>query len=102
VDANNRVWFSTPGNVGYYTDNTNPVNLILFEPVTPTPSLIPVMIINVTPDNHTITNKNPSANTSVNTSSGSSSVMTIFSQITDPIARAISAIAQKFGVNIFS
>lgn len=102
VDANNRVWFSTPGNVGYYTDNTNPVNLILFEPVTPTPSLIPVMIINVTPDNHTITNKNPSANTAVNTSSGSSSVMTIFSQITDPIARAISAIAQKFGVNIFS
>ncbi len=102
VDANNRVWFSTPGNVGYYSDNTNPVNLILFDPVTPTPSLIPVMIINITPDNHTITNKNPSANTPVNTSSGSSSIMTIFSQITDPIARAISAIAQKFGVNIFS
>ncbi|MEI7649063.1 MAG: two-component regulator propeller domain-containing protein [Methanomicrobiales archaeon] len=99
MDQRNRVWFATPGNVGYYMDNTNPEKLILIDPVTPTPSLIPVITIPINnPINNPI-NPNLSATTAVNSSSGSS---TIFSWITDPIARAISAIAQKFGVNILS
>jgi len=98
VDAKNRVWFATPGNVGYYTDNTNPEKLIKIEPVTPSPSLIPVNIINVTtinPENITKTTATPTVTPSPESS-------TIFSWITDPVARAISAIAQKFGVNILS
>ncbi|MDP2796892.1 MAG: hypothetical protein Q8N94_05195 [Methanoregula sp.] len=97
VDAKNRVWFATQGYVGYYTDNTNPEKLIQIDPVTPTASLIPVTIVNVTP-----IMPGPSATTAINPSSDSSSILTTFAQITDPITRAISAIAQKFGVNIFS
>jgi len=97
VDAKNRVWFATQGYVGYYIDNTNPENQIPIEPVTPTASLIPVTVVTVTP-----TTPGPSTATAVNPTPDSSSIMTTFTQITDPIARAISAIAQKFGVNIFS
>ncbi|MDO9036123.1 MAG: hypothetical protein Q7U51_13110, partial [Methanoregula sp.] len=57
VDAKNRVWFATPGHVGYYTDNTIQNNLIKIEPVTPSPSLIPVNIINVTTINPENINK---------------------------------------------
>ncbi|MDO8873389.1 MAG: hypothetical protein Q7V05_11775 [Methanoregula sp.] len=96
VDAKNRVWFATQGYVGYYTDNTN-LKKIQIDLVTPTASLIPVTIVNVTP-----IMPGPSATTAINPSSGSSSILTTFAQITDPITRAISAIAQKFGVNIFS
>lgn len=98
VDAKNRVWFATSGYVGYYTDDTNPEKLIQIDPVTPTASLIPVITIDNTQINKPVV-PTPPANTTVNSSSDSS---TIFSWITDPITRAISAIAQKFGVNIFS
>ncbi|MFA6129316.1 MAG: two-component regulator propeller domain-containing protein [Bacteroidales bacterium] len=94
VDAKDRVWFATQRYVGYYIDNTNPEKLIPIYMVTPTASLIPITIINVTPIQ-------PSPSTAINPSSDSLSVMTIFTQVTDPLARAINAIAQKFGTNIF-
>ncbi len=101
VDAKNRVWFATPGYVGYYTDNSNPEKLISINRVTPTPSLTPDNVVNITakPNLSTTTTV---ITTTVKPPLGSSSIMTIFAQITDPIARIISAIAQKFGVNIFS
>jgi ligand-binding sensor domain-containing protein len=91
-DAQDNVWFATQGYVGYYTDNTNPEKPIGW--VLPT-TLIPITIVTVTP-----INPNPSIPVAVNPSSDSFSLMTTFAQITDPITRAISAIAQKFGVNI--
>ncbi|MDP3396329.1 MAG: hypothetical protein Q8S57_06675 [Methanoregula sp.] len=100
VDQKNRVWFSTPGNVGYYVDNTKPEKLILIDPVTPTPSLIPVTIIDVTSINSTTINPLSTPTTVVTPSTDTSSILTPITWITDPIARAISAIAQKFGVNI--
>lgn len=102
ADAKNRVWFATPGYVGYYTDNTNPEKLISINRVTPTASPSPEIIINATPTKPALATTTTIITTTVNPSSGSSSIMTTFAQITDPIARAISAIAQKFGVNIFS
>ena len=102
VDAKNRVWFATPGYVGYYTDNSNlekliPINRLTPTTVIPTDSPSSKPIVNVTP-----TKPSLSATTTVIPSSGSSSIMTALAPITDPIARAISVIAQKFGVNIFS
>jgi ligand-binding sensor domain-containing protein len=38
IDAENRVWFSTPGYIGYYIDQSSPDNQIQIETVTPTPS----------------------------------------------------------------
>ena len=102
VDQKNRVWFATQGNVGYYMDNTKPEKLILIDPVTPTPSLIPVTIVNATSINSTTMNPNPTPTTVVTPSTDSSSILTPITRITDSIARAISAIAQKFGVNILS
>jgi hypothetical protein len=97
VDNKNRVWFATPDNAGYYFEDPSQKKLIQIELVTPAPSLIPVITVNVTP-----IKPNLSATTAVSTSSDSSSILTIFAQIIDPITRAISAIAQKYGVNIFS
>ena len=97
VDQKNRVWFATQGYVGYYTDNTNPEKLIQIDPVTPTASLIPIMIVTNTP-----IKPSPSATTTITPSSDSSSLLTTFALITDPITRAIHDIALKFGVNIFS
>ena len=95
VDIKNRVWFATQGYVGYYIDNANPEKQLQIDLVTPTASRIPIVMV-------TPVKPNPSATTAINPSSDSSSIMTMFSQITDPIVHAISAIAQKFGVNIFS
>ena len=97
VDAENRVWFSTQGYVGYYSDNANPQEQLQFDMVTPTPSLIPVITVDFT----TI-KPEPSTSAAISPSFDSSSIMTLFARITDPIASAISAIAQKFGVNLFS
>jgi ligand-binding sensor domain-containing protein len=97
VDAKNRVWFATQGYVGYYLDNMNPEKQLQIDLVTPTASPIPITIINITP-----VKPSPSTTPAIYPSSDSSSFMTILARITEPIARAISAIAQKFGVNIFS
>jgi ligand-binding sensor domain-containing protein len=97
VDAHDRVWFATQGYVGYYIDNTNPQNRIRIEPVTPTPSLVPVTVVTVVPVNPV-----PSATIADKPLPDSASIITSITGITDPIARAISAIARKFGVNIFS
>jgi hypothetical protein len=102
VDEKNRIWFSSPGYVGYYTDNTNPEKLILFEPVTPTASRTPIIIVNNTSIKPTLSTTTTPITTAVTPSSDSSSIISIFSQITDPIAYVISDIAQKFGINIFS
>jgi ligand-binding sensor domain-containing protein len=93
VDAKNRVWFATQGFIGYYLDNSNPEKLIPVNPVTPAGTLIPIKMV-------TLTTMNPTP--SVNPSSDSLSLAGILGQVTDPIARAISALAQKFGVKIFS
>nr|WP_319375574.1 two-component regulator propeller domain-containing protein [uncultured Methanoregula sp.] len=37
IDAQNRVWFSTPGYVGFYFDQSNPETIIGINLVTPTP-----------------------------------------------------------------
>jgi ligand-binding sensor domain-containing protein len=97
VDMENRVWFGTQGFVGYYLDTTNPEYLIMVDPVTPQGTLIPFTLLNVTP-----VTPNPSGTPTGSQSPDSSSLMTIISQITDPITRAISALAKKLGVNIFS
>jgi ligand-binding sensor domain-containing protein len=97
VDRENRVWFATQGFVGYYQDNANPERFIPINPVTPKGTLIPVNIVQVTPFN-----QNPSTTPIINPSSDSSSVTTILARIADPITRAISALAQKFGVKVFS
>ncbi|PKL70520.1 MAG: hypothetical protein CVV30_03975 [Methanomicrobiales archaeon HGW-Methanomicrobiales-1] len=95
VDIKNRVWFATQGYVGYYIDNTNPEKIVQIAMVTPMGSLIPIVM--VTPDK-----PSPTVVTTVSSPPDSFSITGIFAQITDPIARAISAVAQKFGVNIFS
>jgi len=97
VDAKNRVWFATQGYVGYYIDNTNPEKHLQIDIVTPTPSLIPVITVNAT-----ATPAESLNDTEITPFIDYSSIMNIFTRITDPIARAISAIAQKFGVNVFS
>jgi hypothetical protein len=38
IDAENRVWFSSHGFVGYYIDQTSPENALIIETVTPTTS----------------------------------------------------------------
>jgi hypothetical protein len=96
VDAEDRVWFSTQGYVGYYTDYTNPKIQLPIEMVTPQGTLIPVTIYTFTP----VTPETPSAD-AISPPPDSSSILTIIAQITDPIARSISAIFQQFGVNIF-
>jgi hypothetical protein len=102
VDAKNRVWFATPGYVGYYIDNSNPEKLISINRVTPTASPTPNIVVNATPAKPNLSTTTTVITTTVNPSSGSSSIMTTLAPITDPIARAISVIAQKFGMNIFS
>ncbi len=94
ADAKNRVWFATQGYVGYYLEKTSPENQLRIDLVTPTASLIPITLINVTPIK-------PGLSPAVRISSDSSS-LPVYSQIIDPIAHAISVIAQKFGVKIFS
>ena len=97
VDAKNRVWFATQEYVGYYLDHTNTNQHIQINPVTPAPSLIPVTTVN-------LTSNVPTAPTTaaINSSAGLSSIMTTVARIIDPLTHAISAVAQKFGVNIFS
>lgn len=94
VDAKNQIWFATQGYVGYYMEKTNPEDQLRIDMVTPAPSLIPIMLVNITPIK-------PVPSDTVRASSDSSS-LPIYSQIIDPIARAISVIAQKLGVKIFS
>ncbi len=95
VDAQNRVWFATTGYVGYYIDNTNPEQKLQIEIVTPKGTLIPIIMV-------TTVKPSPTAVTTVSSSPDSFSITGIFTQITDPIARAIGVVAQKFGVKIFS
>jgi len=95
VDAQNRVWFATTGYVGYYIDNAILEKPIPIETVTPKGSLIPIIM--VTPIQPT-----PTIGTTVSSPPDSFSITSIIAQITDPIARAIGAVAQKFGVNFFS
>lgn len=97
VDAKNRVWFATQGHVGYYLDNTYPGNPVPIELVTTVATTLPATIVNDTPQP-----THQPVVTVTTTSPDSASIMTIFAQITDPITRAISAVAKKFGVNIFS
>jgi ligand-binding sensor domain-containing protein len=96
VDAHNRVWFATQGYVGYYLDTMKPREYLRIDIVTPAPRLIPVTTVNITPVQPT-----PTA-TDINPPFGVTSIMTIVTRITDPITQAISAVARKFGVNIFS
>jgi ligand-binding sensor domain-containing protein len=97
VDAKNRVWFATQGYVGYYLDNANPEQQLQIELVTPAASPIPVTTVTVAP----IQPRRTTAAV-ITPSTDSSSLITIFDRITEPVARAISTIAQKFGVHIFS
>jgi len=97
VDAKNRVWFATQGHVGYYLDNTYPGDRVPIELVTTVPTTVPVTSVKDTPApavQPVVTVTTPSPD--------SASLMNIFAQITDPITRAISVVAKKFGVNIFS
>ena len=89
-DAKDKVWFSTQGYIGYYIENTN--SGITYNWITPT-TLIPISIVNFTTMNPT---------PAVSPSSDSLSLVGILGQVTDPIARAIRALAQKLGVKIFS
>jgi ligand-binding sensor domain-containing protein len=92
VDAKNRVWFTTTGYVGYYIDNTNPEKKLQIDIVTPTGSLIPIIMV-------TPVKPSPTIVPTVSSPPDSFSITGIFAQITAPIARAIGAVAQKFGVN---
>lgn len=92
VDAENRVWFATQGYVGYYRENIPAEGLVQINMITPTASLIPITIVNVT-------RVQPSPAVTLTTPSGASPVSAIFSQIVDPIAHAISSLSQKFGLN---
>jgi hypothetical protein len=83
VDAKNRVWFATPGYVGYYTDNSNPEKLISINRVTPTASPTPNSIVNTTPAKPNLSTTTTVITTTVNPPPGSSSIMTIFAQITE-------------------
>jgi hypothetical protein len=42
TDADNRLWFSTPDEVGYYTGDASTEPLIAVETMTPTPTPTPV------------------------------------------------------------
>jgi ligand-binding sensor domain-containing protein len=97
VDAEDRLWFSTQGYVGYYSDRTNQNHQLHIELITPKATLIPVTLVNITPRI-----LEPAAPLSGNQTLETASIMTTFARITEPITRAVSAIAQKFGVNLFS
>ena len=97
VDAENRVWFSTQGYVGYYFDTSNSYEPIQIDLVTPTATPTPVIIVN-----DTRIQANRSVDAVILPSPTPVSVTNIFSQIADPILRAIDAVAQKFGVKFFS
>jgi hypothetical protein len=48
TDADNRLWFSTPDEVGYYTGDASTEPLIAVETMTPTPTPTPVpSLVNV-------------------------------------------------------
>lgn len=97
VDAKNRVWFSTQGYVGYYLDNSSSQTPLPIELVTTVVTTLPTIIANNTP----LPTLQPVVTITTPTSDPFS-LVTIFSEIMDPITRAISAAAKKFGLNLFS
>jgi ligand-binding sensor domain-containing protein len=54
TDAEDRLWFSTPAEVGYYTGDASTEPLIVIETLTPTPTPTPVpSLVNVSPNTTT-------------------------------------------------
>jgi ligand-binding sensor domain-containing protein len=97
IDAENRVWFSTPGYIGYYIDQSSPDNAIQIETVTPTPSTVPVTgsqfpeaVPTLREDNVT-----PYRNELQTTEASSSGIGAII----DPIIRAIRSIFTGLGIH---
>jgi ligand-binding sensor domain-containing protein len=96
IDAENRVWFATPGYVGYYQDTSGPVETIGVElvspsviPTTTSPTSVPVTSVATTP-----------ASPAVNNSAlffSPDSPLSALNPIIDPIVRALRKIISGMG-----
>jgi hypothetical protein len=94
IDAENRVWFSTVGYIGYYLESAEPVITIPIVLITPAREPAPI----ITPDSPLPKNITPPAPPGQGV--GASPVFSQggLSPILDPILRAINMILGKFGL----
>ncbi|MFA4876939.1 MAG: hypothetical protein WC586_05965 [Methanoregula sp.] len=88
TDAQNRVWFSTQGYVGYYVDLSQPDNIIGIDLITPAPSR---PVVQTTP---------PAEKTPAPDSAGSPKAVTVSkkSSLFDPVISIINTITGFFGI----
>lgn len=94
IDAENRVWFATPGYVGYYEDTSGPGDKIRIEMVTPSmiptttvPDVVPTTSVPApAPDLPTVTEVTPPF-------FPPDSIFSAFNPVIDPIVRALHAIS---------
>ena len=97
IDAENRVWFSTGDDVGYYSDRSSPESPLIIETATATPSSAPAME-NLSPEGvpapreDTVT-PNPDESSAVEASGEG------IGAIIDPVIRAIMSILSGFGIH---
>ena len=100
IDAQNRVWFSTSGDIGYYFDNTDSGTKIPIDIVTPT-TLIPIQTIDYL---HSISDQTSAGSADIPQSSpqnGEFSLETVFTGILDPVGKVISDLISGFNLKIF-
>jgi ligand-binding sensor domain-containing protein len=99
VDAGNRVWFSTPGYVGYYLD-AEPENHIRIDLVTPVPDQVSVQATQqasmTPPASPVMTGATPAGSTAGSGSAAKNS------SIFDPVTGFINALSGIFGIRIFN
>jgi ligand-binding sensor domain-containing protein len=96
VDAQNWVWFSTPGYVGYYTD-TQPENYIPIELVTPAPDRASVQ---TTPQKTMTPPGSPGIASSGSAGSVTPDSGARNSSLFDPLTGVINTISGLFGIRI--
>jgi hypothetical protein len=97
IDAENRAWFSTGDDVGYYSDQSSPESALIIETATTTPfpapateNLSPEGVS--TPREDTVT-PNPNESSAVEASGEG------IGAIIDPVIRAIMSILSGFGIH---
>jgi hypothetical protein len=92
IDAKNRVWFSSPGYVGFYADQA--ASTITIEMVTPvmtmnsTPALTPTLAPTMAPVQPVVTRNQPPV-------FADDSFLKFLNPIIDPIAKALRAIGSR-------
>jgi hypothetical protein len=97
IDVQNRVWFSTPGYVGYYFDESDPETIIGIELVTPTPD----QSISRNGIKTPISPSGSEAMPGSQSAAGPETPGTAKNGILDPVYGIINAITGLFGIRVF-